>query len=162
MTALLEPIQPLLDIPYVRPTVGLAVLFSVAWLLNVVTRLILRRVVTRLFRATENEWDDALLNNGVVRRLVLIAPALLIQYGVVAVPGLHPHLALVIRHVAACLVLIAVAAPLSNALNAGNDIYMRTAKRAKERPIKGYLQVVQLVIWVAAVLLVIATLINKS
>ena len=162
MNALLETIRPLLDIPYVRPTVGLILLFGAAWLLNAVTRVVLRRVIARLFKATENDWDDALLNNDVVRRLVLIAPALVVQYGVLAVPGLHPNLVLIIRNVAACMVVVAIAATISNALNAVNDIYMRSAKRAKERPIKGFLQVVQLVVWVAAGLLVIATLINKS
>lgn len=162
MNALLETLQPMLDLPFVRPTLGLVLLFGAAWLLNFVTRSILRRVVEHLFQATKRRWDHALLDNHVVRRLVLIAPALLIQYGIDAVPGLPEGLVLIIRNVAACMVVVAVAATISNALNAGNDIYMRTAKRANERPIKGYLQVVQLVLWVAAVLLVIATLINKS
>ncbi len=158
----MDKLAPLLEIPYVRTLLGLVLVFGGAWLLSALTRLILRRVVGRLLKATKNEWDDVLFDNKVIRRLALIAPAVVIQVGIGAVPGLPDGLALVIRNVAACMVIVAVAATASNALNAVNDIYVRTAPRANERPIKGYLQVLQIIVWIAAVLLVVATLINKS
>jgi len=163
MEALKDLLRPALEIPYVPTLLGLTLLLGGAWVINWVLRAAVRRLVSHLVRASSRvRWDEILIHNSVLKRAVNVVPALLIHRGIAGVPGLPGSLVTVVEDVSLSMVVLAVAASASNLLNALNEVYVRTAARAKERPIKGFLQVVQLVIWVAAAVLVISTLIHKS
>lgn len=163
MEAVKELVRPALEIPFVPTLLGLTLLLGGAWFINWALRTTLRRVVSHLVRRNSRvRWDDILIHNSVIKRAVNVVPALMVHRGIGGVPGLPASLVGVVEDVSLSMVVIAVAASASNLINALNEFYVRTAARAKERPIKGFLQVIQLVIWVAAVLLVISTLINKS
>src|SRR3546814_5120344 len=51
---------------------------------------------------------------------------------------------------------------IGNLLNALNDIYVQTSPHAVQRPIKGYLQLVKIAIYIIAAVLIIASLVGKS
>ncbi len=51
---------------------------------------------------------------------------------------------------------------ISNLLDAVNDLYVARSPKARERPIKGYLQVVKIIIFVLAAVLMVAALIERS
>jgi len=135
----------------------LFVSFAVYWL----TRGALVVIVRRWAAASETRWDDALVGAGVFGRLAHLPPALVVYYGVQLVPDLHGSLALLIQRVAFSF-LIAVATLATTAfLSAANDIYASKPEN-RTRPIKGYLQVLGIVLHLVAALLIVATLMDRS
>ena len=157
-----ELARPLAAVPYAPTLFSLVGLLLGAWLANWVVRRILLRVVARLVRASSLTWDDALLSRGVLSRLVHVVPALIIAVGIAVVPDLHPGLVAVVRNVALAYVALTIALSVSNLLDAINDLYVARSRRANERPIKGYLQVAKIVVFVLAAVVMVATLIERS
>ena len=154
--------RPLASLPYADAVVACIGLLLAAWMANWITRRILLRVVSRLVRASPMQWDDALMSRGVLSRLAHVVPALVIAVGIMAVPGLHEVIERVVHSVAVAYIYLTVALAVGNLLNATNDLYERRGERARARPVKGYLQVGKLLVYVVAAVLVIATLIDRS
>ncbi|MCE7033438.1 mechanosensitive ion channel family protein [Lysobacter sp. GX 14042] len=153
---------PLSGYPFAATLLPLAALLLVAWLANFIIRRVLLRIAERMVTATAFEWDDALLSRGVLSRLVHAVPALIIAAGIVTIPGLHPAVAAVVHNVAMAYVALTIALSISNLLDAVNDLYVARSPKANERPIKGYLQVVKIIIFVLAAVLMISALISRS
>src|SRR3546814_17929460 len=78
------------------------------------------------------------------------------------VPAVAEWLDSVVRNVALGYVALTVAMAIGNLLNALNDIYVQTSPHAVQRPIKGYLQLVQIAIYIIAAVLIVASLVGKS
>ena len=152
----------LADYPHAVTLLSLAALFLVAWLANFIVRRVLLRIAERVVSASSFKWDDALLGRGVLSRLAHAVPALIIAGGIGAVPGLHPAAVAVIGNVAMAYVALTIALSISNLLDAVNDLYVARSPKARERPIKGYLQVLKIIIFVFAAVLMVAALIERS
>ena len=157
-----ELLQPLADYPHAQTALALAALLLGAWVANWLTRQVLLRVVGRLAQASPSHWDDALMSRRVLARLANVVPALIVLAGIRAVPGLPELLVTVVRNVALAYVALTIAMAIGNLLNALNDIYEKNSQRARERPIKGYLQLLKLIVYIVAAVLIIASLINRS
>ncbi|GAB3047190.1 mechanosensitive ion channel family protein [Stenotrophomonas tumulicola] len=159
MTHWLDRLQESL-VPY--PGAYLALMLSalviVAGLANWVTKRILlrglRRLLSRLPGADSGRGSHLMR---VITRLSNIVPSLVIAAGIRLVPDLPE--ALVNLIIAACQVwgVLTVSLAISHALDAANDLYERRPD-ARNKPIKGYLQVAKIVIFVIAGLSIVATL----
>src|SRR5688572_12383479 len=155
-------VRPLDGVPYAATLVGLLVLAFVAWIANWLTRRVLLVVVGRLAKASPTNWDDAIMERRVLARLANVVPALVVLGGIVLVPAVPGWLDTVVRNVALAYVALTVAMAIGNLLNALNDIYEQTSPNAVARPIKGYLQLVKIAVYIIAVVLIIASLVGKS
>lgn len=155
-------VRPLAGIPYASTLVGLLAVALVAWLANWLTRRVLLAVVGRLAKASPTRWDDAIMGRRVLARLANVVPALVVLGGIALVPGVPDWLDVVVRNVALAYVALTVAMAIGNLLDALNDIYEQTSRHAVRRPIKGYLQLVKIGIYIIAAVLMIASLIGKS
>src|SRR5690606_5428271 len=155
-------LQPLAAYPYAFTLLQLAALLLAAWLANWLTRLVLVRVVGRVVKATPMLWDDALMSPKVLARLANVVPALLLAGGMAASTALPDGVETVVRNVALAFVALTIAVAISHVLDAVNGLYVTSSPRANERPIKGYLQVVKLVVYVFAVVVILATLIERD
>lgn len=154
--------SPLAGHPNTRLALAAVALIVAAWLANWITRRILLRLVAKMLRATPGHWDDALLGHGVLSRLANVVPALVVYAGIVAIPEIPDGVQVVVRNVALAFVALTLALALSNLLNAVNDLYERNSRHARERPIKGYLQLAKIVVFVLATVVVVAILIERS
>ena len=117
--------------------------------------------IRRLAARSAVTWDDALVEHNVFLRLAHLAPALLVFYGVQFVPDLHETLSVLIQRVAIATMVLVVALSAGAFLTAINAIYSRDPEN-RHRPIKGYLQVVKIVFYVVAALLVVSNLMDRS
>src|SRR5690606_14897597 len=81
--------------------------------------------------------------------------------GIVAVPGLPAVVVTVVTNVANAFMILMVAMAISAAFNIVDTLYHRRPE-ARMKPIKGYIQVVKIAVYVVAALLMIATLIDRS
>jgi miniconductance mechanosensitive channel len=69
---------------------------------------------------------------------------------------------IVVRNVARAYIALTLALMFGNLLDATNDIYEQTSPHAVRRPIKGYLQLVKIGIYIVATVLVVAALVGQS
>lgn len=141
--------------------VGVAVLLAVAWVANLLAKGFFLTVLGRVARRTQSTWDDRLVERKVFHRLANVAPALVVYYGIEPVLGAGPA-TLVVQRVAVAWIVLSVALAFNALLDAADDIYRDRFPAAKKRPIKGYLQVAAIVVYVAAGIIVVATLADQS
>ncbi|WP_324731557.1 mechanosensitive ion channel family protein [Pseudomonas paeninsulae] len=135
-----------------------ALLIIAAWLSNWLVKRILVRGLYRLLRqAGDAQWQDF----GIIKRLSNIVPALLLSAGVTAIPGLPETAVAVVRNVCSGFIVLTIALALSALLDIANLLHQRR-KDAHLHPIKGYLQVVKIILYVVSSILIIATLIDRS
>lgn len=76
-------------------------------------------------------------------------------------PNLPAFIVVVVRYVSSAFMILTVAMAIGAALNIVDTLYHRRPD-ARLKPIKGYVQVVKIAIYVIAALLMIATLIDRS
>jgi len=140
---------------------GFFVLFAVAWLSWTVTRRVVLRIVAAVIRRSPSTWDDAFLERNVFGRLTGAVPAVVVHQGLAFLPNLPQRASSLASRLAVAWICLVVAHALSAALMAANDVYSRYPA-AKDRPIKGVLQVLAVVGWMAAGILAVAALVDRS
>jgi miniconductance mechanosensitive channel len=117
--------------------------------------------VNRIIQRTTFGWDDALHQHKVFERLVHLAPAAVVYFGIVLVPSLPGDMQTLAQNVAAAFMLLIVVLTVGAALSAGNEIYEQFPI-AKTRPIKGYLQVAKILVYALGGVVVVAALLDRS
>jgi len=124
-------------------------------------RKLLIKIVEKLTAHTETIWDDVLFEHKVFHAVAHLVPAIFVYatagFGaedLVALPGL-------IRGLAKIYITFAVVLSLVRFLDASQDIY-NTYPFALERPIKGYLQLVKILIYSVAAIVIISILVNQD
>ncbi|MCB1020505.1 MAG: mechanosensitive ion channel [Bryobacterales bacterium] len=145
---------------YLGQFVHLLSVALLAWIAAAVTRSVFVRIVDRIADRTRTHWDDALVNRRVFHWLAHLAPGLVI-YSFAPAALDSPDVIEWVRKLAQIYMLVVGALSLDAALNAGHDIY-RTFEVSKRIPIYAYVQVVKLLITLAAVIVTVSLLIDKS
>src|SRR3546814_4865828 len=79
----MQPLQDLIDLPWMRTVLGVLALLALAWLAGLLVRRLLLRVVRGITRRTAWRWDDALFRRHTFLWLARMVPALVIQFGIV-------------------------------------------------------------------------------
>jgi miniconductance mechanosensitive channel len=146
------------DSPQLQTLYASALLVFVAWLSN---WLVKRILVRGLYRVASRYGHAPLQDFGIIKRLSNIVPALVISLGIGAVPGLPETLVTIVRNVSSGFIVLTLALALSAFLDIINYLYQRRPD-AGMHPIKGYLQVVKILAFAIATLLIIAALIDRS
>ncbi|MXO67970.1 mechanosensitive ion channel [Altererythrobacter marinus] len=142
--------------PTAEMVVGLCILAALAWLGNFVAKkIILRILIARVLP------QDGPSPRKVVAYLANIVPTVIVAYGVGAVPHLAPGIASVIANVANGVTILVIAMAISAALSFVNALYEQRPESAS-RPIKGYVQVLKIVVYSGAAILIVAVLIEQS
>jgi miniconductance mechanosensitive channel len=151
------------ETPWLETTAFLLGLLLLAFFADWLPRRVLLRLISRVVEASTMRYDDALLGRGVISRLAHIVPALVIYLGIPHVPGVPEGVAIVTRNVANAYMILTVALAFGNLLNAIGDIYEATnPARARNKPIKGYLQLVKIIVFIFTGILILAVLIDRS
>jgi miniconductance mechanosensitive channel len=155
-----DPPLSLRDIPlfaqlplWAETLIALAVLGSLAWLANFIVKHIALRYIMRYLPLDGTAKIAA--------RLANIVPALIVAYGIRAVPNLPETLGVVIGNVVAASIILFVALAIGAALSLANQVYERRPDAAN-RPIKGYVQVLKIVLYLGAAILIVAALMEQS
>jgi len=141
---------------YLALMLGALVLAAVVanWITKRILLRGLRRLLARLPGADSGRGSHVLR---VVSRLSNVVPSQVIASGIRYVPDLPPALVNFIVGACQAWAVLTVSLAISHALDAANDLYERRPD-ARNKPIKGYLQVVKIIIFVIAGLSIVATL----
>ena len=152
----LDAIHPLLP-----PAAGLLALLAGAVIIDLIVKQILVRSVRAVARRSSATWDDALVKHNVFGRLVQVVPALIVSVGVPFVPGLPEGGSQLIRNIAMGYTVLMMTLALTAVLSAANAIYA-ASPAGKERSLKGFVQLVQIVVWMLGGVLIVATILDRS
>lgn len=159
MTSLIQVLEQIH--PVLPAGAGLLLLLLLAIAAHFVTRFILRRVVHAFARRSEATWDDALAEEKAFARVAQIVPALVVYVGIRFVAGVPEGLERLVNNLAMAWIVLMAALGISAALSAANRIYsMRPA--ARHRPIKGFVQLAKIVVFIVAAVLIVAALMDRS
>lgn len=149
------------DYPLALTGTSMLVLLLAVWIARLIaTRVLLKAIVT-FAKKSAITWDDILVEHQVFHRLIPVLPILVLHWGVLFIPGLMPQIVYFLQVIATCAIIVLLARSLSAFLTAVNAIYQRFSVSVG-RPIKGYLQVLQVVTYIVAGILVISQLMDKS
>jgi len=157
----MQTLQDLLDLPWMRTLLGALALLALAWLAGQLVRRVLRRLVRSISRRTATHWDDALLGYGLFRWLARAVPALVVQFGIVLVPDVPANVETLVGNLMTALVVFCLVMALSAALSACEAMYQRTP-RGQQRSIKGVVQLVKIVLFIVAALIIVAAVTGKQ
>lgn len=140
---------------------GLTGLSLLAWLANWLTRHTLLRGLRRLVKVALPRDDPEITPLPVTSRLANIVPALVLSLGIGMIPDLPGALVTVVKNVCSAFIVLSIARAIGAGLNLAIALYQRRPEE-EQRPIKGYVQVLKIVIYALASILVVASLIDRS
>lgn len=141
--------------------VGAALLIAAAVVADLVLNLLLQRWLHGLTRRTRTTWDDKLVEHKVFARVSHVAPALVFYFGITLVPNASEIAIAVVRNVAMAYMIVMVTLAVVAALSAANATY-ETYPVSKERPIKGFVQIGQILVFVVGGMLMVSALVDRS
>ena len=150
------------DQAWLDNSIGVVLAVVIAIVVHLVIRGSIVRIIEREIRESPIRWDDVLLDRNVPRRMALMLPVVVVFVLVGVVPEADPELVDAVRRV--CLALMALVGVLvvSAVLNAADDIYQTHYEEARQRPIKGYLQVLNLLVFGVGGVLIVSALAGRS
>lgn len=160
----LQPIQTMLaPYPWAYTTLMLLALLALAWLANLLTKRILLRGLAKVLQRTPlgGAGHDQQVRMQAIPRLANVVPALVISAGISVVPDLPPQLVTVVKALCQVFVVVTIALAVSKLLDAINRGYEKRPD-AHNKPIKGYLQVVKIIMFVLVGISAVATLIGAQ
>lgn len=160
----------------------LVIIVFLAWIAHFLTRKVLLRIVNRIAKKTKTQWDDILIKNKVFRGLAHLAPAFIIYYtagfsahplafdmegqGSAAAlsnisPDYYSGLGFFLIKLARIYFVSIIVFVANSILNAGYDIY-NTTDIAHHRPIKGYIQLVKILVYFMAGIMIISIMLERD
>jgi len=147
--------------PLVQTAAGVVALLIIAIIADLLARRVMLVGVRAVVARSRVSWDDALVSNNVFGRLAQVLPALVVYAGVGFIPDIPEDVVRLLRNLATGYMALMFTLTLTSALSAVNDIY-ETYPVARDRPLKGFIQLVQIIIYVLGGVLIIAALIDRS
>lgn len=140
---------------------GAVILVLVAWIANWIVKRILVRGIYKFLRTSAINRHSSIADSPFIARLANIVPAVILSLGVNLVPDLPEFVVTVVQNVSSAFVVLTIALAISNLLTVINTAYEKRPD-AYLKPIKGYIQVIKIVVFAIATILVIASLIDRS
>jgi miniconductance mechanosensitive channel len=147
--------------PWLETLLLLAGLALAALFANSVVKRLLLKGLNHLLKHTSFGNDQELRRHGVIPRLANIMPALVIYAGISYAPGIPEQISAIVQNVTNSFIILTVSMAVSGGLAIGDIIYHRRPE-SDLKPIKGYIQVVKILVYAIAAIFIIATLLDKS
>jgi miniconductance mechanosensitive channel len=147
--------------PLLPPVAGSLALLVAAIIVDLLVKSIVVKAVQTVAKKSRATWDDTLLQHKVISRLVQIVPGWIIFSGVPFVPGLPDTVVQLTRNVATGYMVLMLTMALTALLSAANTIYSELPV-ARTRPLKGFVQLLQIVIWLVGAVLIVAAVLDQS
>lgn len=139
--------------------VSATIMVLVSWLAFMIVRRVLVFTIVKMVRKTRSKIDDFLVHRKVFHRLAHLAPVVVIYFLSDLFWGAQADRLAVFHDLVSLYLLVVIIAAFQALLKAFEDIY-NTFPFAYDRPIKGYLQVVQLLAIIVGILVAISIIFN--
>lgn len=147
--------------PWLEMLTSLGILIGFALLANFVAKQVVVRGIRKLIEKLKFANSDILSQHSVIRRIANIVPAIVIINGIVTVPHLSEKMISVVQMLGQAFIFVTIALAISEFLSIFNLVYQKNPK-SRNKPIKGYLQLVKLIIYIVCGLLILGTFLKKD
>ena len=155
--------------------IGLGALFVLAVLADWMKSRVIAKTFGRVASEARISLDDGPLDKMLLARLAPIVPALVVYYGIVPALGVTgseaeageeaPYLIFfwtLVRRLAAAYIALTIARTIVAVLDSFHAVYHRTSPASAAKPIKSYMQVATLTVYVIAGVVIVAVLLGRS
>jgi len=139
----------------------LLIAFILAVLFFYIVRFALRSVVETAIKKTKNEWDDMLLDHGILHKISYLAPAILLDNSVDHILANLPGLLEVVKLGISIYYVFIIARVLTSSLDVFNSV-LKMQKSKNRVAIKGVAQVLKIIIYVVLIIIIISFLIGRE
>ncbi len=140
---------------------SIAILIFFAVLANFIAKQIVVRGVRKAISKLKFINQSLFAQHSVIRRISNIVPAIVIMNGISSVPHLSSKMITLVQMGAQAFIFLTIALAISEFLNIFNLAYQRNPN-SKNKPIKGYLQLIKLMIFIVCALMVLGTFLKKD
>lgn len=146
---------------YVKLILLIALLTLAVVLVDLLTRKILINTLHRFAATTKSKWDDYLIESKATNNLSHIIPSIIILQAIPFVFEDFPPLVPIAIEVMDVYIIILVILLIRSGLN-GTKAYLKTRDSFKDKPIDSYVQVVNIVLYFIAGILIFSELTGKD
>lgn len=147
--------------PWLEMLVSLTILILFAAIANFIAKRIIVRGVRHLVTKLKSPNQSIFAQHSVIKKFANIVPAVVIMNGIATVPHLTPKFISFVEMGAQAFIFLTLTLTVSEILNIFNLIYQRNPK-SRNKPIKGYLQLVKLILFVVCGLMILGTFLKKD
>ena len=141
--------------------IGLALIFLISAIVHIFIRVWIIRLLTKFDEKTESDWYAILLRQQLPQRALFMIPLLIIYNGLELVPEFHEDVTSFILRVTAALMILVGARVFDAFLSSIHSLYLRRPD-AHLTPIKTYIQLGKVLVYVLAGFFIISSLADKS
>ena len=149
------------EFTWVEQLIFAAVILAVVVVVDRITNLILNKVLTRVVRATSFKWDDVLLDQKVLNKAVALFPAILLVLFLPFVFVGNDALYSLTQRLCWVYFVGVMLALIVSTLSALTHI-LEDTDSFRNKPVKGAVQMLQVLIILLAVIIMISIVIDKS
>ncbi len=139
----------------------LILIVFLAFLSDIITKQIILKTISVIVKKSKTTWDDIFLEKKVFNRLSHFAPALVIHYTIAYALADYPNWVDGIQTIIYVYMIFVAIRVFDSFANAMHGIY-ETLPSSKDKPIKGYIQVVKILVYFIAILYAYGLLFNKD
>ncbi len=148
---------------YVDNILILSLIIAITIGIDYLCRYIFLEMLKRLAQSTKNQLDDLIIERKIINKMMHIIPAVLVYILLpLAFPEIETPQVLVFLQKLCQIYIIAVSLRfLNSSLNLIHEIYNQRGS-FKNKPLKGFIQILQVMLFFIGSILIISILINKS
>jgi len=137
--------------------IGIAAIIILSYLADFIVKRIFLQAVKIMAKRTESEWDDSLLRRKVFHKLAYLAPTLVVYFFAASFPSIE----IWVQKITISIMIVIGAMTIASLLNAVNDIY-NNYEISREKPIKGFLQVIMIFVYILSSVFILSVLLSRS
>lgn len=126
-----------------------------------ITKYIIIRIIKRIALKTASNWDDALLEHKVFQRMAFLIPGILIYQSIPVTLDEFPGYIATALKLTNLYIIIVFLLIINSFLNAVYAMYQKS-EFALYHPIKGYIQIAKIIVFIVVFLLILSLLFNQS
>lgn len=148
-------------IPWVQAIAGLLIAGFVAFLVHLLVRAIVLKVFYSWAKRSKIKWDNILFENNAPQRAALLIPLIALRMGLELVPALTENIESLLQRLVISVMILVVVRIIDASLSTLHQIYL-TLPMSERRPIKSYIQLVKVFVYLLGFVFIIAQLANQS
>ncbi|HPO50767.1 MAG TPA: mechanosensitive ion channel, partial [Spirochaetota bacterium] len=140
---------------------SLIILIFIALLLSLIFNFIIIKIIRKIVKKTAVKWDDIIFNEIFLKRLTRLVPIIILYSTFNLFLTENSKISIAVQKILLSLLVFFSIRIIDTAIKNANKVY-ETFPISKKTPIKGYIQLFQIFLYIIAVILIISILFNKD
>lgn len=145
------------EYPVIYENLKFAGVLLFAYLAYLISKKIILPSIRKIIQRTKTEYDDLLLNEKLLRRISYIAPLIVIS----SFTYLLPTIEVLLDRLSHALIGLTLLMSLGTLLSSVTDL-LQSSEKFRDRPIKGYMQVVKIIMYIFGAVILVGVLTGES